>query len=173
MSKSRSGNEIAGTRRYVAGDPYRNIHWRNSARTGRLVVKEFDSWSERSVAIVLDADDLPTQEPGDRVSDYAVRMAATAAAPLIESGGTVRVVSPEGGQVRTTWAEVMTDLARIEDQPTGTSSSWTDGVNLRERVIAFVHSSNSELLSALAAMSRSGSDVAAVVFEERDVVDDE
>ena len=77
----------------------------------------------------------------------------------------VRVVTPEGGQVRTTWAEVMTDLARIEDQPTGTSSSWTDGVNLRERVIAFVHSSNSELLSTLAAMSRTGSDVAAVVFD--------
>lgn len=165
MSKSRSGNEIAGTRRYVAGDPYRNIHWRNSARTGRLVVKEFDSWSERSVAIVIDADDLPVQEAGDRPSDYAVRMAATAAAPLIESGGTVRVVTPGGGQARTTWSEVMTDLAWIEDQPAGTSSVWTDGVNARERVIAFVHSSNSDLLSALAAMSRSGSDVAAVVFD--------
>jgi len=38
-------------------------------------------------------------------------------------------------------------------------------VNARERVIAFVHSSNFDLFSALAAMSRSGSDVAAVVFE--------
>ena len=43
VSKSRSGSEIAGTRRYVPGDSYRNIHWRNSARTGRLAVKEFDS----------------------------------------------------------------------------------------------------------------------------------
>ena len=34
VSKSRSGIEVAGTRRYVVGDPYRNIHWRNSARTG-------------------------------------------------------------------------------------------------------------------------------------------
>ncbi|MCH8910848.1 MAG: DUF58 domain-containing protein, partial [Chloroflexi bacterium] len=165
MSKSRSGSEIAGTRRYVAGDPYRNIHWRNSARTGRLAVKEFDSWSERSVAIVIDADDLPVQDPGDRPSDYAVRMAATAAAPLIESGGTVRVVTPDGGQARTTWADVMTDLAQIEDQPAGTSSSWTEGVDVGERVIAFVHSGNSDLLSVLAAMARSGSDIAAVVFE--------
>ncbi len=165
MSKSRSGSEIAGTRRYVAGDPYRNIHWRNSARTGRLAVKEFDSWSERSVAIVIDADDLPVQDPGDRPSDYAVRMAATAAAPLIESGGTVRVVTPDGGQARTTWADVMTDLAQIEDQPAGTSSSWTEGVTVGERVIAFVHSGNSDLLSVLAAMARSGSDIAAVVFE--------
>ncbi len=165
MAKSRSGSEIAGTRRYVAGDPYRNIHWRNSARTGRLAVKEFDSWAERSVAMVIDADDLAVQATGDRPSDYAVRMAATAAGPLIELGGTVRVVTPKAGQVRTTWPEVMLDLARIEDQHAGTSSGWTEGVNAGERVIAFVHSGNSDLLSALTAMARSGSDVAAVVFE--------
>lgn len=165
MSRSRSGSEIAGTRRYVAGDPYRNIHWRNSARTGRLAVKEFDSWSERSVAVIVDADDLPVQESGDRPSDYAVRMAATAAAPLIESGGSVRVITPKGGQVRTVWPDVMTDLAQIEDQPAGTSTGWSEGVNAGERVIAFVHSGNSDLLSALAAMARSGSDVAVVVFE--------
>ena len=164
-SKSRSGSEIAGTRRYVAGDPYRNIHWRNSARTGRLAVKEFDSWSERSVAIIIDADDLPVQDPGDRPSDYAVRMAASAAAPLIDSGGTVRVVTANGGVIRTAWPEVMTDLARLEDQPAGTSAGWTQGVNAGERVIAFVHSGNSDLLSAITAIARSGSDVATVVFE--------
>lgn len=164
-SNSRSGIEIAGTRRYVSGDPYRNIHWRNSARTGRLAVKEFDSWSERSVAIIVDADNLPVQNTGDRPSDYAVRMAATAAAPLIETGGTVRVVTPDGGQIRTSWQDVMTDLAQIEDQAAGTSASWIKGVNIGERVLAFVHSGNSELLAALGAMARSGADVAAVVFE--------
>jgi uncharacterized protein (DUF58 family) len=165
VSKSRSGIEVAGTRRYVAGDAYRNIHWRNSARTGRLAVKEFDSWSERSVAMIIDADELPKQEDGDRPSDYAVRMAATAAAPLIESGGTVRVVTTDAGQIRTTWSDTMIDLARIADQPAGTSSRWAEEVSPGERVLAFVHSSNSELLSSLRAMARSGSDIAAVIFE--------
>lgn len=165
VSKSRSGIEVAGTRRYVAGDPYRNIHWRNSARTGRLAVKEFDSWSERSVAMVIDADELPLKIEGDRPSDYAVRMAASAAAPLSESGGTVRIVTTEGGQIRTSWTETMTDLAQIEDQTTGTASRWIEDINVGERVLAFVHSSNSELLSSLTAMARSGSEIAAVVFE--------
>lgn len=165
VSKSRSGIEVAGTRRYVAGDPYRNIHWRNSARTGRLAVKEFDSWSERSVAMVIDADELPVKIEGDRPSDYGVRMAASAAAPLIESGGTVRVVTTEGGQIRTSWTETMTDLAKIEDQASGTASRWIEDISVGERVLAFVHSSNSGLLSSLAAMSRSGSEIAAVVFE--------
>ena len=165
QSKSRSGIEVAGTRRYVAGDPYRNIHWRNSARTGRLAVKEFDSWSERSVSIVVDADELPVKIEGDRASDYGGCMAASAAAPLIESGGMVRVVTTEGGQIRTSWTEVMTDLAQIEDQISGTASRWIEDISVGERVLAFVHSSNSELLSSLAAMARSGSEIAAVVFE--------
>jgi len=164
-SKSRSGIEVAGTRRYVAGDAYRNIHWRNSARTGRLAVKEFDSWSERSVAILVDADDLPVQEVGDRPSDYAVRMAATASAPLIETGGTVRIATTEGGEIRTSWADVMVDLAKIADQPAGTSSRWTEEISVGERVLAFVHSSNTEMLAALTAMARSGSEIAAVIFE--------
>ena len=161
-SKSRSGIEVAGTRRYVAGDPFRNIHWRNSARTGRLVVKEFDSWSERSVAFVIDADELPVKVDSDvRPSDYAVRMAASAAAPLVDMGGT----TTEAGQIRTSWADAMSDLAQITDQPAGTSTRWTEEISVGERVLAFVHSSNSELLSSLTAMARSGSDIAVVVFE--------
>jgi uncharacterized protein (DUF58 family) len=165
VSKSRSGVEVAGTRRYVAGDPYRNIHWRNSARTGRLAVKEFDSWSERSVSFVIDADELPVKTESDRPSDYAVRLAASAAIPLVDAGGTIRVVTTEGGQIRTSWADTMTDLANITDQPLGTASRWTDDVSIGERVFAFVHSANSELLASLTAMARSGSEIAAVVFE--------
>ncbi len=168
-SKSRTGIEVAGTRRYVAGDACRNIHWRNSARTGRLAVKEFDSWSERCVAILVDADDIPAKphaaSDNDRPSDYAVRMAASAAAPLVEAGGTVRIVTTEGGQIRTTWPDVMVDLAQIKDQPTGTSSRWSEEISVGERVLVFVHSSNSQLLTSLSAMARSGSEIAAVVFE--------
>ncbi|MBN4064187.1 DUF58 domain-containing protein [Dehalococcoides mccartyi] len=165
VSKSRSGIEVAGTRRYVAGDAYRNIHWRNSARTGRLVVKEFDSWSERSVAILIDADELPTHAAGDRSSDYAVRLAATAAAPLSETGGTIRIVTTEGGHTRASWSDTMIDLAQIEDQPAGTAARWAEEIKTGERVLAFVHSSNTELLASLTAMARSGSEIAAVVFE--------
>jgi hypothetical protein len=92
-------------------------------------------------------------------------MAASAAAPLVEAGGTVRIVTTEGGQIRTTWPDVMVDLAQINDQSTGTSARWAEEISVGERVLAFVHSSNSQLLSSLTAMARSGSEIAAVVFE--------
>ena len=92
-------------------------------------------------------------------------MAATASIPLSEAGGTVRVVTTDGGQIRTTWNDVMIDLAQIEDQPSGTAIRWSEEISVGERVLAFVHSSNTDLLAALTAMAKSGSDVAAVVFE--------
>ena len=42
MSRSRAPGEFRGVRDFQSGDPDRNIHWRASARRGRLVVKEFD-----------------------------------------------------------------------------------------------------------------------------------
>ncbi len=48
-----SGIETRGIREYAYGDPLRHVHWRSSARTGRLMVKEFDTGSGLSLAFVL------------------------------------------------------------------------------------------------------------------------
>lgn len=40
-----SGLDPAGIREYATGDPLRYVHWRSSARSGRLMVKEFDTGS--------------------------------------------------------------------------------------------------------------------------------
>ncbi|WAH38370.1 DUF58 domain-containing protein [Alicyclobacillus dauci] len=44
-----------GVRNYQIGDPARHIHWRASARLGRLVSKEFYSSTELDVLLVLNA----------------------------------------------------------------------------------------------------------------------
>lgn len=43
-----------GTRRYVSGDPLNRIHWRATARTGQLRVKEYDLHTSAEVCIFLD-----------------------------------------------------------------------------------------------------------------------
>ena len=48
------GEEIRQLREYAAGDPYRLIHWNQTARTDVLWVKEYEPESERSVVIYLD-----------------------------------------------------------------------------------------------------------------------
>ncbi|MCG9893905.1 MAG: DUF58 domain-containing protein [Fimbriimonadaceae bacterium] len=52
-SRSGSGLETKGIRNYVAGDPIKTIHWRSVARTGKLMVKEFESGSGLSMMMLL------------------------------------------------------------------------------------------------------------------------
>lgn len=49
-----SGGEIRQLREYVPGDLVRRIHWNQSARTDRLLVKEFQKEEEESVSLYLD-----------------------------------------------------------------------------------------------------------------------
>jgi len=57
----------AGVRDYASGDSFNRIHWRSTARKGRLIVKEFELDPLSDVWIVLDAD--RTAHPRDRSSD--------------------------------------------------------------------------------------------------------
>lgn len=59
-----SGIQPRGVREFVHGDAVRHIHWPTSARTGRLMVKEFDSGSGLSLAFVLQ-DTLGTEVGSD------------------------------------------------------------------------------------------------------------
>ena len=53
--KSRTGTDPAGSRRYVVGDPRHLIHWRNTARTAQLMVKELEDPADRTLYLVFDA----------------------------------------------------------------------------------------------------------------------
>jgi uncharacterized protein (DUF58 family) len=48
-------SDIVGVRPYVEGDPMRRIHWKSSARTGRLNTRVYDSSSGSGRIIDLDA----------------------------------------------------------------------------------------------------------------------
>jgi uncharacterized protein (DUF58 family) len=48
-----SGLDSRGIREYVPGDPLKHVHWGSSARTGRLMVKEFDAGSGVRLSFLL------------------------------------------------------------------------------------------------------------------------
>jgi len=67
---------VAGVRDYAPGDSFNRIHWRSTARTGRLVVKEFELDPTADIWILLDLDEavhtelpwmLPEQDLGPAV----------------------------------------------------------------------------------------------------------
>ena len=67
-------------REYVAGDAFSRIHWRSSARTNQLMVKEFDLDPAVDVWILLDLHESVQAGEGEHsTEEYAVTIAATVA----------------------------------------------------------------------------------------------
>jgi uncharacterized protein (DUF58 family) len=78
-----------GLREYRSGDSPRWIHWRTSARVGRLMVKEFEQENDQEIAILLDA-----WQPRARVTaeqreavERAIRFAATVCVAMSRAPG--------------------------------------------------------------------------------------
>lgn len=90
-----------GVRQYVPGDSLRRIHWRQTARTGKLSVIEFEE--SQSVNLVIALDLLQGTDIGagkETTLEYAVRLAASLGQQATQQGASVRLLVPEipGGE---------------------------------------------------------------------------
>ena len=53
-ARAEVASEIYGSREYHYGDSLRYIHWRNTARLGEFVVKQFEETRQGSVAVAFE-----------------------------------------------------------------------------------------------------------------------
>jgi uncharacterized protein (DUF58 family) len=78
-----SGDGIAGVRDHEVGESLRRVHWRTSARRGRLTVREPEEHPREQLSIVLDASAAST---GGEPFERAVRAAGSLALQAARSG---------------------------------------------------------------------------------------
>jgi uncharacterized protein (DUF58 family) len=96
--------EFFGLREHRSGDDRRDVHWRSSARTGRLLVREYEDEHARRVVIcvdnalpdavrdaVADAALTPAMEAAVASVERAISVAASLAAVYLEAGWTVEL----------------------------------------------------------------------------------
>src|SRR5216684_414374 len=85
---------VASVRDYQPGDAFNRIHWPTTARTARLMVREFELDPTADVWIVLDLDaDVHTGAGLESTEEYAVTAAASLARHLLDQGRAVGLVS--------------------------------------------------------------------------------
>lgn len=100
---------VAGVRDYDAGDPLNRVSWTATARSGRLMTKEFDLDPTSDVWIVLDLDQAqhvteryPRGHPAyrqpvapwlDSTEEYAVTAAASLAKRCLDEGRVVGMIA--------------------------------------------------------------------------------
>lgn len=121
---SRSGFDLAGSRPYVPGDSRRMVHWRNTARAGRVMVKETEDETDQTLHIMFDSGDV-WGEGRETNFEYAIKLAATVAGYALKNGVPVRVwgshlsgasVAAAGSTgdalgITLTWPELLESLA--------------------------------------------------------------
>ena len=86
-------------REYQEGDDPRDIHWRKSARQGRLVVRQHEDQRGRRMVVYLDnheAEEILSIDQLDQ-QERAVSLAASLAKHYIERGYLVSLVTRDGG----------------------------------------------------------------------------
>jgi uncharacterized protein (DUF58 family) len=85
---------VASVREYRPGDAFNRIHWPTTARTTRLMVREFELDPTTDVWIVLDLNaDVHTGAGVESTEEYAVTAAASLARHLLDQGRAVGLVS--------------------------------------------------------------------------------
>ena len=74
------GTEFYSARAFQLTDDLRDVHWKRSARTGDLVVKEYQALSARRLVLAI----LPERSPDgdDEAADHGIDVAASIAARL-------------------------------------------------------------------------------------------
>jgi uncharacterized protein (DUF58 family) len=90
------GEEIVAIREYSEGDPVNAVHWKSSAKTGDLRVKEFLASSDQSFTLFLNLHDSQTnRQVAEAVLEERVSEAASLAYHLICRGNEVSLKTAE------------------------------------------------------------------------------
>lgn len=88
--RSGAGMEFYGIREYRAGDSIRNVHWKSAARTGRLVVREFEELPASRLGVLIDSGEVVGNEPETTFED-GVSAAASIAQYALGAGHPVQM----------------------------------------------------------------------------------
>lgn len=114
ITKTITNNDISfhALRAYEPGDALRNVHWRTSARTGQLMVRQYEETRRSQLIIVQSAE--REHYASDEEFELAVSVLASIGVQVIRDATRLAVVT-EGLSLRTaTPTALLDDTSRIE-----------------------------------------------------------
>lgn len=114
--QSRLSHEFYGVRGWQHGDSLRWIHWRSSARHGKLVVRQFCRPRNRDVALIVDLyseSALEDKRGHSQDTELVVSFAATLLRQLCREGGTNILLAIAGEEPWWTLAPASTSFLRV------------------------------------------------------------
>ncbi len=99
VSSKGEGMDYYGVREYRPGDPLHHVHWKNTARRGELVVREFETEVGVPLVILVDTQEKPEAVRDSSWLDSSARLAASIARYAHEAGHPVALASYRGKEL--------------------------------------------------------------------------
>jgi uncharacterized protein (DUF58 family) len=106
-------------RPYEPGDDRRYVHWRTTARVGRLMVRQFTETRRSELVLLHAAESAGYPADGDAEFELGVSVLASIAAQVLRDGTRVRIASGAGELRTATVVTMLDDTSRIEPLATG------------------------------------------------------
>lgn len=109
-----SSNDVSfhALREYVPGDDQRNVHWRSTARTGKLMVRQFEETRRAHLLLILSLADSDYTDPDE--FETAISIVGSLAVQALRDEREVSVVTQHGALRFSGGAHLLDQLAGLE-----------------------------------------------------------
>lgn len=123
ITKTITNNDISfhALRAYEPGDPLRNVHWRTSARIGKLMVRQFEE-TRRSQLVILHSTNKAAYASDDEF-ELAVSVTASIGAQVLRDRTKINIVSERMALRTVTPVAMLDDTCRLELAPSPFAST--------------------------------------------------
>ena len=145
-SRVLSENDVSfhALREYVPGDDRRYIHWKTSARTGKLMVRQFEETRRSHLAIALSTNraDYADGEAGDAEFELAVSVCGSLAVQALMEEREITVLTPSSSLHVETGRRLLDELSAVEQSETSRETvvqlAKTTGTAVPQASVAFL-----------------------------------
>lgn len=112
-SRSTAAVEFYGSREYRYGDPLKYVHWRNTAKVGDFMIKEFEQSGQGTVKVVFDGEhNFGTGKAS--TLEYSIKIAASLVRLSADSGRNIDIIAGKMPLHNASFPEAMDYLAVME-----------------------------------------------------------
>jgi uncharacterized protein (DUF58 family) len=161
------GSQVIGTREYRSGDSLRQIHWRSTARTGQLVVKEFSDDEQQAFTVVLDLQaDISIGQGKFSPFETAIRLAASLGYYATQQNIPFRLVgsSPKWTPPARSlgWWAVLNYLAKVENDGHEPLSKVLNQIPAATFVVVLISRPHETIIKALSGLAQPSRQILAI-----------
>ncbi|MFQ6122111.1 MAG: DUF58 domain-containing protein [Dehalococcoidales bacterium] len=162
--KSRAAAEFYSSREYQPGEPLRHIHWRNTARLGRFMLKEFEQASQDSVTVAFETG-RDFGRGRQTTLEYSIKITASLAKLCANSGRSIDIVAGEALLYNAAWREAMDYLAHLEVGGKAVLAELVTAPKLGRVIVAIVPAIEAELALTLSRLAEQVNWLVVVLLE--------